>query len=188
MPALVNPFQSFGGTPVADAWVEIARTSSVSGGKITLSGLDLSGYVATRVYLSGVTVTTDDSSVTLRLLIAGSEVSSGYRWAAVKAHAAGAAADITDNSDPSVGLTSITAAQMVGNASTESLSAVVTLYQSSGLWKRVSFRSSWTKPSGDAMTMLNAGGQLDDTGAVTGFAVLGSSNIVAGTIIALGLA
>jgi hypothetical protein len=72
VPAIVSPFTSFGSGVVADAWVEVGRVTSVSGGALTISGLDLSTYLVVRLFINGVTVTTDDSSVSLQFIIAGS--------------------------------------------------------------------------------------------------------------------
>jgi len=52
----------------------------------------------------------------------------------------------------------------------------------------VSHRTAYIMTNGNAMTILSAGGQLDDSGAVTGFKLIGSSDLTGGSMIAMGLA
>jgi hypothetical protein len=193
MPGLLNPFLSFGSSgpiDLTEPWGEVARQETLSSGKLTISGLDLTGIKVVQFHISGVTVTTDDSTVSCRLIIAGSEVSSGYRYAFQArdsvATAAGQFGGSTSASE--ILLTATTATMGVGNASTEGFSGVVTVYNPAGaLHKRCFVRSSYLTPAGNVGGIDFGGGQLNNSSAVTGFIVQGSSNLTAGTVIALGV-
>src|SRR4051812_8081810 len=83
MPGIINPFLgvvAIGG--VANPWDDIARQDTISGGTLTISGVDLTGVMFVRLIMTGITVTTDDSSVRSTMIIAGSEITTGsYGWA-----------------------------------------------------------------------------------------------------------
>lgn len=189
---IVSPFQSFGANApvdITEPWGEVARVTSVSGGKLTISGLDLSGLMLVKIFISGVTVTTDDSQVLFRFIIGGSEIATGYRWAGAFVAPSITAHDGSSNSDTSIHLTSSTAAEGVGNASTEGFGAVLTIPgpASTSLYKKVYYHSAYSNPAGNGMSSFNAGGQLDNASAVEGFVVLGSSDLTGGSMIVLGV-
>jgi hypothetical protein len=179
---ILNPFQSFGslGPPLdlAEPWAEVDRQETIASGKLTISGLNLQNIQVVRLLISGVAVTTDD----------GSEVSSGYRWG-MSRNAPSLDTGTASTSDSSIMLTPTTATQGVGNASTEGLNAVVTVYApgSITLHKRCHYRSVWSRPDGTLIHAATGVGDLGNTGAITGFVVLGSSDLTAGTMIALGV-
>lgn len=178
-----------GGGPIdlSEPWGEVARQETLASGKLTIAGLDLTGIQVVRLYLNGVTVTTDDSQVLLTYLIGGSEVTAGYRWA-LRRLGAGVDGTSGSNSDSAIHLTSAAATQGVGNASTEGFDAVVTVYHPGGsLFKRANWRSVWSQPDGTVMQSAFSGAALDNTGAITGFVVAGSSDLTAGTVIVLGV-
>jgi hypothetical protein len=189
---ILNPFQSFGslGPPLdlAEPWAEVDRQETIASGKLTISGLNLQNIQVVRLLISGVAVTTDDSTVSLRFRISGSEVSSGYRWG-MSRNAPSLDTGTASTSDSSIMLTPTTATQGVGNASTEGLNAVVTVYApgSITLHKRCHYRSVWSRPDGTLIHAATGVGDLGNTGAITGFVVLGSSDLTAGTMIALGV-
>jgi hypothetical protein len=190
-PVLVNPYLSFGGgggpVDLTEPWGEVSRQETIVGGTLTVGGLDLSGLQVVRLLVNGVTVTTDDATVLLRYIVAGSEISSGYRWCVAR-YATGLDSALASASDSSIALTSNVATQGVGNAATEGFSAVVTVYHpTSTLHKNCAFRSSWSKPDGTLITAASGSGGLTDSGAITGFVLLGSSNLTAGNVIVLGV-
>ncbi len=191
MPGLLNPFSSFGtgSTPndITEPWGEVARQDTVSGGKLTISGLDLSGMRVVRLYLDGITVTTDDSQVFLRFMVGGSEVSTGYRWSIGRTTVS--LDDIVgSNSGTEIPLSSLST-RGVGNASTEGLGAVIAIFDpgATTTYKRCHGQSAYTKPDGTLMELGVIGGQLDNTGALTGVVVYASSNLTGGTVIMLGV-
>jgi hypothetical protein len=192
MPVLVNPYiYGSGVAPPVDLtepWGEVARQTSISGGALTISGLDLSGLQVVRLFITGVTVTTDDTSIELRFLVGGVEITSSTYQYTTRRVAAGVDAVGGSSGDSSIPLTSRSAAQGVGNASTEAFGAVVTIYDvaSTSLYKKCFARSAYSIPSGDVMTIVG-GGALLNTGALTGFKVYGASNLTAGSVIALGV-
>jgi hypothetical protein len=191
-PVLVNPYLSFGSGGFAgltEPWGEVARQTSISGGKLTISGLDLSSVLVVRLFITGVAVTTDDSSIKLRFHVGGSEVSSSTYQRTDRRVAAGVDQVGGNSGDDSIPLSSVAATQMVGNAATEAFHSVVTVYDvaSTSLYKKSFHRSAYSIPSGDEMTVYG-GGALLNTGALTGFTVFGSSNLTAGSVIVLGVA
>lgn len=191
MPVLVNPYLSFGGggpVDLTEPWGEVGRVTSLSSGALVLSGLDLSGLLVVRLFINGVTVTTDDTFVKLRFYVAGSEVSSSTYQRTDRRVMNGVDQVGGSSGDDSMALSSVGTANGVGNASTEAFHSVVTIYDvaSTSLYKKCFWRSAYSVPSGDLMTTYGAGALLN-TGALTGFKVFGTSNLTAGSIIALGV-
>jgi hypothetical protein len=167
-------------------WEELARSSTISSGAITVSGLTLTDMVAIRVLLLGLTVTTDDSTVLLRFLVSGSEISTGYRWGLRRNEPAGGATT-GSTSDSSIQLADVTATQGVGNASTESFGATITAFSPAGsLFKAVRGHASYLQPDASIVSAF-VGGLLENTGVITGVKVFGSSDLTAGQVIVLGL-
>lgn len=187
-PVLVNPFRFAAGGPadVTEPWGEITRQTSIASGKLTISGLDLTGMMAIQLHISGITVTTDDSQAFLRLHIGGSEVSTGYEYAA-RETASGVNASLVSTSATEIPLSSAPTAS-VGNASTEGLSAVVTIFAPSGsLYKRLVYRSVWSQPDGTVRQLSSAVAHLENTGAITGVVVYAGSDLTGGSVIMLGV-
>jgi hypothetical protein len=188
-PVLVNPYLSFGTTDPneIDVWEELDRSSTITSGAITISGLDLTDYVAIRVLLLGLTVTTDDSLVQVRFLVAGSEVSTGYRWAVRRLEPAGGNS-VGSTSDTSIHLTEAAGGtQAVGNASTESLGGSLTVFgPTAALFKLYRGQATFIQPDASA-SEADLAGMLEDTGAITGIKVFGSSDLTGGTVVVLGL-
>lgn len=192
MPGIVNPFRfgTGGGTFVnlTEPWEVIASTTTVATGKISIGSYDFSGLVAVRVDISGLVITTDDSQVTFRLHIDGSEVSSSYVWQVRPiivgttqqgAHASG--------SGTSIALVGTDIGEMVGNASTESFSGSVVIYKpASTNPKIVTTLCSGIRPSGDTVGWYGVGKHASG-GAVTGCSVLATSDVVSGKVILSGL-
>jgi hypothetical protein len=180
-------WRSYGAVEALEPWGEVARQETLSGGALTITGLDLSGIECVQFHLNGLTVTTDDSQVLFRYIIGGVEISTGYFWS-VKRLATGLDGVSGTGSDTSIHLTSAVATNGVGNAATEGFDAVVTVFQPAGsLHKRCHFHAAWSMPDGTLMTGAYGGGQLNDSGAITGVKVFGSSDLTGGTVIALGV-
>ena len=195
MPVLVNPYLSFGGgagpVDLTEQWGEVARQETISAGKLTISGLDLSGIQVCRVLINGVTVTTDNTQIFLRLHIGGSEVSaSAYRYSTRRLTtsvddiiSSGSGIDVTE-----IPLSSSASSRGVGNASTEGFGADLVLFGVSGsLYKRGSLHTWYTKPDGVVMSHYAGTLQLADTGAVTGLTVYGDSDLTGGSVVVLGV-
>lgn len=195
MTVQVNPYLSFGsgGNTVVDLtepWGEAARVTTLTSGALVLSGYDFSGLICVQFHISGVTVTSDDTTVSLQFYIDNSLVTSGYRYGHnSRDSAATVGAQEGSTSIASIPLVDTRANRGVGNASTEGMSAVVTLYSpaSSTQHKRCFTKSSYIIPAGNAAGIVYGGGQLNNSGAVTGIKVIGSSDLTGGSIIALGV-
>jgi hypothetical protein len=191
MPVLVNPYLSFGGgsgaVDLTDPWEEIDRTSTLASGTLVLAGYDFSGIAALQIIVSGVTITTDDSTVEMRFYIAGSEISSGYQWELSMGNSAGTTAAPVSASDDSIVLTDTTATRMLGNVSTEAFGAVITIYDpGSALHKRCRYTCGYGQAVGE-VARIRGSGELANSGALTGVVLMGSTNLTGGTIVLLGL-
>ena len=174
-----------------EPWDEIARQETIAAGKLTLSGLSLSAYRVVRLYILGVTVTTDDTALNMRWHISGSEISSSdYRYAYTRLavgldDVTGSGSGITVTEIP---VSSQEATRGVGNASTESYAAVFTIWEPAGShYKRAYLQAFWTKPDGAPFTFPLGGVQLDNTGPLTGFTVYGSSDLTGGALVLTGV-
>jgi hypothetical protein len=194
-PVLVNPYISFtapgggGVVDLTDPWEEFDRTSTIVSGELTLSGYDLTGVAVVKAILSGVTITTDDSTVAFRLHVGGSEVATGYQVVISAVNSAGTAADVNSTSTTEVPLTEdADATRKLGNVSTEGLGAEITIYSpgSTSLYKRCMVTGTYGQAGGEVARVRGAC-ELTNTGAVTGITVFGSSDLTAGTLVLLGL-
>lgn len=189
-PMLVSPFTSFGsGTPssgLTEPWGELGRSSTITSGAITVSGLTLTSVSAIQVLLLGLHVTTDDSLVQIQWLVAGSLVTTGYRWAC-RRHSS-AVNLVGSTSDSSIHLTEASAStHAVGNAAEESLGGWIYLPgPAAGVYKAARFETTHQRPD-TVLTVNTGGGLLEDTGAVTGVKVLASSDLTAGEVVVLGM-
>lgn len=192
MAFLVSPFTSFGAGVTHTPWEEVGRTSSVSGGAITLTGLDLTPYMAVQVILSGITTGTDDTQVHLRFTVSGSAVSaSDYQWIIEATGATtGFFEGTADSDDTEITLTRQAATAALGNASTESLSGVVTIFMptSGSLYKVAVAELDYVQAASASIITTAVGGLYESTNVIDGVQLFGSSNLTAGTIIVLGLA
>jgi hypothetical protein len=180
-----------GGGGVVDLttpWEEFDRTSTLTAGELVLSGYDLTGVAVVKAFLSGVTITTDDSSVAFRLHIGGSEVATGYQHVVGVANSAAVTDALNTTSATEVPLTSTTATRMLGNTSAEGLGAEITIYSpgSTSLYKRCMVTGAYGQAGGEVARVRGAM-ELTNTGAVTGITVFGSSDLTAGTLVLLGL-
>lgn len=192
MPGIINPFLGVvtsSAIDLTEPWGEVASQASISGGALTVSGLDMSGLIAVRLYIDDISVTTDDSTVSVRLIIAGSEISSGYDWTHNNVSAALGSVLVANASDSGAGLVHTTATRGVGNASTEGLHAIVTLWNPAGSQpKGFSYTGAYLNPSTVIHEVAMGIGYLSaQTGVVTGFKVYGSSNLTSGSLTALGM-
>jgi hypothetical protein len=173
------------------AWELVSGGSlnSPTAGVFDFASLTLTGYEAIQIRMSGVTVTTDGTDVFIRFYVGGSEISTGYRW--LQGALSTSAAVNTDSSASATGilLNSNDAAWDTGNAATESFGCTITVPNpvSTALHKRA-FGEAWMiAPSGNALTQ-HVAGIMENTGAINGLIVRGSSNLVAGKVRVLGLA
>jgi hypothetical protein len=177
-----------GETVVAEnePWEEITD-ATVAGGKLTLSGLSLSGYAVVRLLVTGVTVTTDDSEIRLTFIVAGTEVTAGYNWALSRT-SPGVGAQSAAAGATYISLTAAVATQKVGNAAGKSFSAIITVHAPTGTQNKKAFhRSIWTRTGGEPEGGTYAVGELPNAGAITGFVVAGESDLVSGTVTLLGV-
>jgi hypothetical protein len=184
VPAIVSPFTSFGQHPRG-------RHRAVGRDRPAGNHLRRGAHhlLVCRLIISGLTVTSDDTQIQLRLLINGSEVSgaSDYQWG--MRQTGGTSTTVFDSSDSEIALTPDGANLNVGNASTKSYSGVVTVFDpASALHKVVHHKGTWVDPPGNYRSTVYAGGALQNSGAITGFKVFGSSNLTGGTVVCLGVA
>lgn len=171
------------------AWTLIASLDTPSSGAFTFTSLTLSSYGVIQIICSGITVTTDGTDVRLTFYVSGSEVVTGYRWGSKSVSSGGTANNDGDTSDPSILLNSNDANWDVGNASTKSLGAIITVDApaSTALHKKAEIEAVMVGPTGNVL--INSGvGVMENAGAIDGIKISGSSNLTAGKVRILGLA
>ena len=173
-------------TPIdVDPWEEVGRVTAVSGGKLTLSGLDLEGAIALRLIIDGVTVTTDSTDMFMRFLISGTEESGDfYQWS-LYSFASGTASTPDFNNE--IRLTDVGANLGVGNAGTDSFSATITIFDPTSVLHKIGTISNVNYMDGNGNLQGTEGGNvsLDVSGKITGVVLYGSSDLLTGSIIAL---
>jgi hypothetical protein len=190
-PVLVNPYLSFGGgippIDLTEPWGEVARQETITAGKLTLSGLGLSGLSCVRLLINGLKVTTDDSQVLLRYQINGSDVTTGYEWLTYII-GSGVNTFATATGAGEISLTHSTATNLLGNDATESLNAVVDVHAPTGSQQKLCYYSGeYLLPSNNFRVIPQGAARLNNAGAIDGFVVYATSNLTAGTVIVLGL-
>jgi hypothetical protein len=173
-------------TPIIDLtepWGEVARQESTVGGKLTISGLNLSNITVVRLFITGVRVTDDDSQLFLRYIIDGTEYTgSDYLWTTY-----GAGSPVA-SPESAISLTPSAAAAKVGNASTESYDGVVTIHGPALTLPKLAYvTGAFVKPDGSLGRVTYGAGKLNASGKITGVVIYGSSDLVAGNLILLGV-
>jgi hypothetical protein len=172
-------------------WEEIGRQTSVSGGKLTLSGLNLVGYSMVQIILSGITTGTNDTFVKMRFMSGGSEISGAgfYKWGDCGIPTSGSRHTASSTEDDAIVLVSKTTNNGLDEASTAALSGRILLDNpgSSVLHKRVGYRIVCAKPDGNQLKSFGAGWLQKDATQIDGIVIFGSSNLTGGKVIVLGI-
>jgi hypothetical protein len=170
------------------AWTLITSLSSPTAGAFTFSPLDLTGYDVAMIVMSGIKVTTDGTDIYLTFYVGGSEVVTGYRWGSSAVSSSASNLDGVDSSDPRINLTNISANWDVGNAAAESFGGIVRVDQpvSTSLHKRVGGEVVMVGPTSNTI-YHHTHGLMENTGAINGIKIAGSSALTAGSVIILGL-
>jgi hypothetical protein len=170
------------------AWAIIDSLNAPSSGTFTFSSLTLTGYKVIRVVCSGVTVTTDATDPGITFYVGGVEQTSNYRWVGKSGSTSGANNPDSANSQASLLLVSNDANWDVGNASTKSFGATITVDDptNTATYKRAIIETWAVGPTGNAFTACQAG-MLENTGAINGLKIKGTSNLTAGKVRILGL-
>jgi hypothetical protein len=185
-----------GGTAgFSDAWEEITRTSSISSGAITISGLDLSTYVAVQFVISGVITGTNDTTLQAQFSVGGSLLTgaSDYIWVQYVGAAFGSGfregrGDNDGDTSISLGREGAAANSNLGNASTEGMWGILTVYDpSGGAHKLVHQDLHYAPASATAGIDIIGTAKIATTSAIDGFKIFGNNNLTAGTVIVLGL-
>lgn len=167
-------------------WESITSLAGPTAGIFDLPSLNLGPYKAVQLMLSGVTVTTDGTDLRLTMYV-GTEVVGNYHWAVLPNSTGGTANSDSSTSSVAVFLNSITAAWDTGNAAQEAFGATITVdAPTSALQKKVSYEAYHVGPTGNAINGKGVG-LMENTGAITGFKVAGSSSLLTGRLDLLGL-
>jgi hypothetical protein len=181
---------------MASIWTPIASLDAPSAGVFDFPTLTLTGFAVLQVVGSGITVTTDGSSLLLTFYVGGAEITgTAYRWGSESARsstatgALPAASQDGSTAAAGVGLHSNDAGYTVGIAANESMSfiAFVDTPLSTALYKRVGVQSSVVNTSGETVT-AHIGAHMENAGAIGGLKVAGSSALTAGKVRVMGLA
>ena len=170
------------------AWDVVASLDSPTAGAFTFTGLTLTSYKVIRVEIEGVTVTTDGTDIKLTFYVSGSEVTANYAWFSRSLSTSGTTNADSATAQAAILLVSNDANFDVGNASTKSFGAQVTVDApgSTAIHKKASLESWCIGPTGNAFPVHGVG-QLDNAGAIDGLKLGGTSNLVAGKVRILGV-
>ena len=165
----------------------IAALSAPTSNEFNFSGLSLGSYAKVVLILEDVSVTTDDSSLTLTFLVAGTEVTTGYRYDNRTYSSSNSTDSQSSAAAAGILLTDNTANWKIGNGSNKSYSGEVTVFGpgSTAKHKQCRFQSNVIFTSGN-MGAIFGGGIMENVGAITGFRIVGSSNITAGKVTLVG--
>jgi hypothetical protein len=171
------------------AWTLISSLDAPTAGAFTFSPLTLTGYNAVQIVMSGITVTTDGSDIYLTFYVGGVEIVTGYRWGALGMSSSASNVDDGDISDPRIvlGLGNITNWN-TGNDSRESFGGIVTVLApvSTSLYKLAMGDVYGIGDSGSVI-FQHCDGVMENTGAINGLKISGSSNLTAGKVRIIGL-
>lgn len=172
-------------------WTQITSMDAPSSNVFAMTGLTLSSYSAIQIVCAGITVATDATDIALTFYVSSSEVTSGYRWGIQGiGHVSGSASALVDGSTSAAGilLVSDNANWDVGNAATEHFGCLIEVDQPTGsLHKRAKFESILVGPTGGELLEYGVG-VMENTGAIDGIKISGTSNLTAGKVRVLGIA
>jgi hypothetical protein len=171
------------------AWAVIDSLNAPSSGVFDFPSLTLTGYKVLRVVISAVTVTTDGTDPRMTFYVGGSEITgTAYRWLTRSVSTSGTG-NLDGASGQASGLLMGNDANFdIGNASTKSFSAVVTVNAptDTALYKQATVESFGIGPTGNAITVSGVF-LMENAGAIDGLKIGGTSNLVAGKVRVLGL-
>lgn len=170
-------------------WTTVSSLDAPSAGVFDFPSLTLTGYQVLQVVISGVTVTTDGTDMVITFYVGGSEISTGYRWGCQAASSDASGADDGDAAAGGVLLVSNNANLDVGNDVGEGFGALVIVDNplSTALHKKATYQSVATSPAGKIIMTIGEG-LMENTGAIGGLKVWGSSALTAGKVRVLGMA
>lgn len=168
----------------------VVAAAGPSGGVFDFSGLDLSGYSKIQIVLDSVTVTSDDTSISLQLYIGGSiaEGASDYRYSVASRSSAGGTETQSSGGTTAFSCTDLTANWMVGNAAGECFSGTIEVFGcDEAVFKIIRMNGGLIGPTGSSVA-VEGGGTVQLTGDITGVKITGSSNLTGGTVAVIGFA
>lgn len=171
-------------------WTSIATLDSPTAGVFTFTSLDLSTYKSLEIRGSAIDVTTDGTDVRFTFYVGGVEITgSAYRWFTSQVSTSG-----STNGDSASGVASIllmadTSQWDVGSAAGEGFGCTILVPNpaNTALYKRAVYESWQTGPTGNAVA-THGGGVMENTGAIDGVKISGTSDLIAGKVRLLGLA
>ncbi|MDR7101535.1 hypothetical protein [Croceicoccus sp. BE223] len=158
------------------AWSIISHQSAPASNQFDFSSLTLSGYQRLVLMLDGLVVGTDGAFIQLRLKIAGSEISTSYRWHH-RVHSSSSTIESTNTQTGTfVPLIYGSASDWgIGNAAGKSGSAMVQISNpTAALYKTMTVDSVVNAKTGSIVRAIG-GGSLDNTGSMNGLRVYPST-------------
>lgn len=170
-------------------WTQLASLDAPSAGAFDFPSITFTGYSVVQIVMSGITVTSDGTSMLFQFYVSSALVTSaGYRWVVRTAQNAAIVGD-AGSSQTSIGLCSNDAGETVGNDTGEAFNGIITLDNvlSATTSKKMEFEVAMTNPAGSGQFGSGVG-VMDGTGAIDGFKLTGSSNLTAGKVRVLGMA
>lgn len=171
------------------AWTQIASMVSPAAGYFDFQGLDLTPYEMIEIIASGVKVTSDGTKVFVTFYSAGPTLITSYDYENFILPDGGGLTDESNVGHTSVKLTfDGGSTYQVGNAADEFFSCKIQLGNptASGFKRTCLFAGNFINPAGDGIH-TDGGGFINDTAAITGFRLQGSSDLVSGKVAVLGM-
>jgi hypothetical protein len=165
------------------AWASIDSLDSPASGAFDFPSLSLGSYKVVRLEFINIRVTTDGTDLQLTAYISSAEVTTGYHWAFDPTSTSGSSDADSGVTQAAWFLNQNNANWDTGNAAAESFAGRVVIASpaSSALHKMINITSIHVGPTGNAITSIGFG-YLADTGAIGGFKVKGSSDLVSGRV------
>ena len=170
------------------AYTVISHVSAPTSNVIDMTSLSLGGYYDLQLRISNVTVGTDDTYVLLQFYVSGSLVTTNYKVNVATMETSGASAASGSNTAAGLWLTRQTVNWGLGNATGESLSAVINIRNAtSSAYKQAFGVSMHVRPPPHFARSVCVG-QINNTGTLDGFRVaVASGTMTAGTATLYGL-
>lgn len=171
------------------AWTEIERLTAPASGYFDFQALDLAAYSALEIIGSGITVTSDQSLVKAVFYKAGPTALVDYAYHQYVVTTGATFVEESDTAQAEVPLCfADTATYKVGNAAGKSIGFSLLLGHPTlaSKNKHMTFIGSFINSAG-AGCRFEGGAMIKDTAAITGVRIGGSSDLVAGKVILLGL-
>lgn len=172
-------------------YTEITRATAPSSNVFDFPTVTMTGYKAVEITVAGLTAATDNSVVTLQMYVGGSLITSGHRFAVIGAFNAGTSSSTGTTSGSGIRLGFDNLSNMIGNAAGESFNCILQIDEplNTTRYKRANYEFFYATANAASTRIAGLGmGIMENTGAIDGFKIITSSNILAGNVRICGMA